>query len=118
MSATGSGARLELPARSRHRSMTASSPTALQTKRRQHQQLDLIYAANTADSAVLGFSSQILVCPGRVLIDQGPSLEAIDLKPLGHNSFLVVLALDRCFACEIVLAFQLGWIEPDVVRPP
>ena len=76
---------------------------------------DVVHAAHAVDLAVLGRVLRIGLGPAGVVVHQGTCLGGVDLQALLHGLFLVVVALDQRFASHVVLAFNFGRIELDVV---
>src|SRR5574343_801006 len=76
---------------------------------------DFFDAAGAADGTVLGRCCRVLLGPARVVVNQRAGLVAVDVQALLDGFFLVVVALHQRFASHIVLAFDLGRVELDVV---
>ena len=54
-------------------------------------------------------------CRLDVVVDQRPGLLAVDVEPVAHGLFLVVVALDQVFARPVALALGLRRVEFDVM---
>ena len=67
------------------------------------------------DSRILRRVGVAACGPARVVVDQLLGLIVIDLQPLAHGVFLVVVALNQIFAGGVVLARDLRPIEVDVI---
>src|SRR5437763_6420098 len=77
--------------------------------------LDLLDRAEAGDLAVLRRAGFVRRGQAPVVTDQRAGLFAIDLEPMAHGFFAVVVALHQRLAGEIVLAFDFRPVEGHVV---